>query len=163
MPYILFWVRCLCVIVVLAGVLLASSCGSEPAASSAGRIDRPDISSNLSLGRVAFLRPELARIAIVVSTRWRREGYSTAFRSVPRRFGSARIALSTGTPHVRVTVYLYDSAGEASRIRLALRRGRHPAHETRTAGFCLYVGASRLAPSRFARLFDVAEARGHNA
>lgn len=115
-----------------------------------------------ALGRLALERPELARVAAAVGARWRRYGLSTAIEAVPRRLGPARIALSTGSVPLRVTLYLYDSAGEATRLRRALRRD-HVARETRTAGFCLYVGARDLAPSRFALLFDIAEAHIHPA
>ncbi len=77
--------------------------------------------------------------------------------------GPARIALNTGTAPVRITLYLYPSAGEAAHIRQILRHDRRVARETRTAGFCLYVGARDLAPARFARLFDIAEARRYQA
>ncbi|MGI8413453.1 MAG: hypothetical protein ACR2LV_08855 [Solirubrobacteraceae bacterium] len=148
--------RALCLIGVLAGVLLAEGCSSKEAASG-----RPIDSSDPALGRVALLRPELARVATAVRVRWHQHGLSTTFEGVPQGLGPARIALSTGTAPARVTLYLYDSASEAAHIRQILRRDPHTTRETRTAGFCLYVGAHDLAPARFARLFDIAEAVKH--
>jgi len=147
----------MCVIAVLAVALLAAGCSSKQVPSSHG----PIVSDNPALGRLALLRPELARVATAVRTRWRQHGLSTAFETVPQGLGPARVALSTGTAPVRVTLYLYDRGSEATHILQILRRDRHVTRETRTAGFCLYVGARDLAPARFARLFDIAEARQH--
>ncbi len=152
-------VRALCVIAVLAVALLAAGCGAKQVPSSGG----PIVSGDPALRRLAFLRPELAGVATAVRARWRRHGLSTAFEAVPKRLGPARIALSAGPAPVRVTLYLYDSGREAAHIRQILRGDPHVTHETRTAGFCLYVGAGDLAPARFARLFDIAEARQHQA
>lgn len=145
------------VIAVLAVVLLAAGCSSKQVPSSGG----PIVSGDPALGRVAFLHPELARVATAVRARWRQHGLSTAFEPVSKGLGPARIALSTGTAPVRVTLYLYDSASEATHIRQILGHDRHVTREARTAGFCLYVGARDLAPARFTQLFDIAEARQH--
>ncbi len=155
-------VRAWWVIAVFAGVLLVAGCGSKQVPSSGA----PIVSGDPALRRLALLRPELASVATAVRARWREHGLSTAFEAVPKGLGPARIALSTGTGPVRVTLYLYDSAGEAAHIRQILRRdrrGHRVARETRTAGFCLYVGARDLDPARFARLFDIAEARQYHA
>jgi len=152
-------VRALCVIAVLAVALLAAGCGAKQVPSSGG----PIVSGDPALRRLAFLRPELAGVATAVRARWRRHGLSTAFEAVPKRLGPARIALSAGRAPVRVTLYLYDSGREAAHIRQILRGDPHVTYETRTAGFCLYVAAGDLAPARFARLFDIAEARQHQA
>lgn len=149
----------MCVIAVLAVALLAAGCGSKQAPSSG----EPIVSGEPALGRLELLRPELAGVAIAVRARWREHGLSTTLEAVPKDLGPARIALSAGAPPVRVTLYLYDSAGEAAHIHQILRRDRHVTRETRTAGFCLYVGGSDLPPARFARLFDIAEARQHQA
>jgi len=152
-------VRALCVIALLVVALVAAGCGAKQLPSSGG----PIVSSDPALGRLAFLRPELAGVATAVRARWRQHGLSTAFETVPKGLGPARIALSTGTVPVRVTLYLYDNARDAAHIRQLLHRDRHVTRETRTAGFCLYVGARDLPPARFARLFDIAEARQHQA
>ncbi len=152
-------VRALWLTVVLAVALLAVGCASTRTSSSGG----PIVSGDPALGRVALLHPELARVATAVRARWRQHDLSTAFESVPKGLGPARIALSTGTGPVKVTLYLYDSAGAAAQIRQRLRRDRHETGVTRTAGFCLYVGARDLTRARFARLFDIAEARQHQA
>ncbi|MGI9185436.1 MAG: hypothetical protein ACR2GZ_10845 [Solirubrobacteraceae bacterium] len=154
--------RCSRLIVVLTAVLLIAGCGSIQASSTSGPRGGSVASGIPALGRLALERPELARVAASVRARWRSYGLSTAIEAVPRRLGPARIALSTGSVPLRVTLYLYDSAREATRLGRALRRD-HLARKTRTAGFCLYVGARDLAPSRFALLFDVAEARPHPA
>ncbi len=142
--------------------LLVAGCGSIQASSKPGHRGGAVASGILALGRLTLERPELARVAADTLARWHRYGLSTAIAAVPRRFGPARIALSAGSAPLRMTLYLYDSAAEATRLRRSLRRD-HVARETRAAGFCLYVGARDLAPSRFAMLFDVAEARTHPA
>lgn len=148
-----------CLIVVVFGAVAVSGCGSEEASSRARRAGEAVASSAPSLGRLGLLRPELARTAAAVRTRWRRHGDPTTLAGVPKRFGPARIALATGTTSTRLTLYLYDSAREATHIRSVLRRGRYETGPTKTAGFCLYVGASDLVTSRFHRLFDIAEGR----
>lgn len=106
---------------------------------------------------MAFLHPELARTAAVVRARWRAHGLKPALAAVPKLLGPARIALSAGTGPASVTLYLYDTAGVASRALGVVRR--HRPGEATTAGFCLYVGARRVSAPRFVRLFDIAEAR----
>lgn len=58
--------------------------------------------------------------------RWRAHGLKLALAAVPKLVGPARIALSAGTGPASVTLYLYDSAGVASR---ALGHGRTRRHQ----------------------------------
>ncbi len=138
--------------------VLVGGCGAGRPAGPPGQ--RPVASGVDRLGLLALVHPTLARTAVLVRERWRAHGDPARLgRGVAKRFGPARVFVTTTVGDARMTLYLYDTAAQATRIRQTLGSSGFGAGKVRTAGFCLYVGGRRLTPGRFDLLFDIAEAR----
>ncbi len=149
--------RAITVLAVVSAALVAGCGAGRPGATDR---QRPVASVVGRLGLSAPANPTLARTAVLVRQRWRADGDPAQLgRDAPRRFGPARVFVTTTAGAARMTLYLYDTASQATRVRRSLGSTGLDPRKLRTAGFCLYVGGRRLTPARFDRLFDIAEAR----